>query len=75
MEEQLLAKIKTDALNIITTKTEGIKMAKSIQDLIDNELCDVMSCPGCYGLKELNCQDANCKTCWQYAIAPEQIQN
>lgn len=68
MEEKRLAKIKADALNIIATKTEGVKMAKSIQDLIDNDLCNVMSCPGCYGLKESDCAMYSCKECWQYAV-------
>lgn len=68
MEEKRLAKIKADALNIIKTKTEGIKMAKSIQDLINNDLCDVMSCPGCYGLKERDCSTCICRDCWQYAL-------
>lgn len=67
MEEKRLAKIKSDALNIIATKIEGIKMAKSIQDLIDNDLCNVMSCPSCYGLEEINCEMYSCKECWQYA--------
>lgn len=68
MEEKRLAKIKTDALSIIATKTEGVKTAESIQDLIDNGLCDVMSCPGCYGLKESDCSICSCKECWQHAV-------
>lgn len=71
MEKRILDKIKADALNIIVTKTEGIKMAESIQDLIDNDLCNLMRCPGGYGLKESDCRDNSCKSCWQYAIAYE----
>lgn len=71
MEEKTLNQIKSDALKIIETKIEGIKMAKSIQDLIDNSLCDVMCCPGCYGFKEIDCDHGSCKSCWQSALTSE----
>lgn len=71
MKDAMLKRIKADALSILATKTEGIKMAESIQDLIDNDLCSLMSCPSCYGLQEKDCQDYSCKTCWQCAIETE----
>lgn len=72
MKDDVLEKIKADALKIITTKTEGVMMAKSIQDLIDNGLCDLMGCPAVYGLKEKDCGEYSCNSCWRYAIGADE---
>lgn len=69
MDSKILDKIKEDALSIIASKAEGVKMSTSIEEMIDNELCEVMSCPSSYGLEELSdCTRHSCKECWQHAV-------
>lgn len=73
MTNEMLEKIIDDTMAMLAKKMKVVAKTKSVEDLIDNNLADIMKCPACYGFEVLDCKDNKCTDCWCHALESEKI--